>query len=776
VEAITYRSDGSEVLHDVSRELAKTVGYFATGEPHRDLDPEGTRQTIKVRPYQLEGIQEVQTRRSEGDRATLLHVATGLGKTTMDAMDALQFELWRKKRGTTRHLFTAHRTELVDQAMQTYRRYFPDASCSLLTGERKDEVRPTTRFTFATLQTLENMRESFRPNWWHRITVDESHHAPADSYNATIRYFDPEFLLGVTGTPFRSDERELSDIFGETAYSMSLSQGIVEGWLVKIKYKLLVDSILKDVLDQDFSSVEALNRALFVPRRNQEIAKIVQKEQRRHANPHTLGFCRDTEHAEIMAALFPEAEAIHSGLPRRVRDQRTKAFRNGTLPTAMTIDMFTEGFDVPRTNILGFFRATGSRGVFDQQLGRGMRAAEGKEYLTVIDVVGNSERLFMLHHLAREIQQDYRTYHRRPDMTQKQLDELDRRAREFTGAMGLSFAEREIAIIERMQEIAEAPTRPKDWRSITGIATQHGVVYSKILKIVGDLRLEGAIMRNSQGNRSIYFSPLQQAYIGVAMEHNDRMAEWPTVAAAAEELSMSDSGVRSVLRRLKRPARALLIGSMIKIVPPEDVEAIRKDQELGNHSMSIAEIARRGNATEGRAKTVAKQLNVVGQLLKNGRTIYGAKDAAKAVIRLLKEDKGPLVPPPKGARSLQELKRLDEFKGIRNALNMLSIEPGKYANERGHPVRFLTRSEQDRVRKLLVPPPDDHLSYSEAATLYGISNSRVGILVKRHKLETTTYAQRSHKVPRPHLGPAALDELGRLAAEETKVGRPPKKK
>lgn len=776
MEVITYRSDGSEALYDVPMELAKTVGYFAVSDPYRGLDEKGAREPIKVRPYQLEGVRDIQAHRAEGQQTALLHVATGLGKTTMDAMDAFQFEQWRNKRGTTRHLFTAHRTELVYQAMQTYRNYFPDATCSVLTGDRKDDIGPTTRFTFATLQSLENMRETFRPNWWHRITVDESHHAPADSFNATIRYFDPEFLLGVTGTPFRSDDRELSDTFGETVYSMSLEQGIVEGWLAKLKYKLYVDGVLQDVLSQDFKSVEALNRALFVPSRNEEIVKLIQREQRQYAHPRLLGFCRDTEHAEIMAALLPEAAAIHSGLHRRVRESRTRDFRSGKLETAMTVDMFTEGFDAPGTNMLGFFSTTESRGRFYQQLGRGMRAAAGKDHLTVIDVVGNSERLFMLHHLANGIRQAYRNYHRRPGMTPKELNELDERASNFTGNMGFSFTEQQVAIIERMQEIAEAHVRPKGWRSIPVIAQQYGVNYPKIVKILGDLRLEGSIMRNSRGNLALYYSPLQQEYIAIAMGHNRRMAEWPSISMVAEELDMSIAGVRGALKRLNRPPRPLLVGSTIQIVSPEDVKALREDQELGKHAMSVAEIARRGNASESQARAMIKKLKIVGQLSENrARTTYGPQDAVRVVTRLLEEDKGHLLPPPEGFRSISELKELDEFRGINFALETLNILPGVYIGKRGRPSRFLSPGEQRRVKELLVPPPDDHLSFGEAAKLYSIREARVATLVERHGLPTATFAQRFHKVPRPHLGPAALDELKRLAAEPTKVGRPPKK-
>jgi len=779
VEVVTHRADGSEVLHEVSEVLAKTIGYFAVDGPHRRLDESGARTLIKVRPYQVEGVESIQMHREEGHEAALLHVATGLGKTTMDAMDALQFDHWRGKRGTTRHIFTAHRTELVHQAMRTYQGYFPDATFSLLTGDRKDETKPSTRFTFATLQTLENMRGSFRPTWWHRMTVDESHHAPADSFNATIRYFKPESLLGLTGTPFRYDERELSDIFGKTVYSMSLARGMAEGWLVKLKYLLLADGVLKSVMGQEFRSVDALNRALFVPRRNQEIVRLIKRAQRKKASPHTIGFCRDTEHAEMIAGMLPGAEAIHSTLPKGVPAKRTQDYREGTLRTAVTVDMFTEGFDAPGTNILFFLRSTDRRNVFEQQLGRGMRIAEGKDILTVLDFVGNSERLFMLYHLMEEIRQEYRKYHGRSDMSQEDSNELDRRAASFTDDMGFAFTEEHIAIIDRMKEIAEAPMRPKGWRAVAGIAQHHKLVFSKIAKIIGDLRLEGTLMQNPQGNRAIYYSPLQQAYVAIAKGYNDKMANWPTIAGAAEELDMSIGGVRDALKRLGRPARPLRIGSQVQIVPPEDIDMLREDQKIGNHAMSLAEIARKGKSPPTQAQKVIKALGVVGHLPDSrARTKYRAVDAQRVIDRLLElqGDTPPLVPPPKGHRSVPDLKNDEEFKGLRAAMIVLGIEPGVYDNGRGQPVRCLSPKEQRQVKKVLTPPPDDHFSYGEVAKIYGIRDPRVATLVERHGLETATYAQRVHKMPRPHLGPEALDKLAVLVAQEVKVGRPSKKK
>jgi len=765
VEVVTHRADGAEVLYDVSEVLAKTVGYFALDGPHRGLDENGVRTLIDVRPYQVEGVQAIQTNREEGHRAGLLHVATGLGKSTMDAMDAMQFDRWRHSRGTTRHIFTAHRTELVHQAMRTYQGYFPDASFGLLTGDRKDETKPSTRFTFATLQTLENMRESFRPTWWHRMTVDESHHAPADSFNATIDYFKPESLLGLTGTPFRYDERELSDIFGKTVYSMSLARGMAEGWLANLEYLLLVDGVLKSVMDQEFRSVEALNRALFVPRRNEEIVRLIIEAQRRKANPYTMGFCRDVEHAELIASMISGAEVIHSNLPKGVPAKRAQAYREGKLRTAVSVSMLDEGYNAPRTNILFLLSATDSRARFEQQLGRGMRAAEGKGALTVLDFVGNSERLFMLHGLMREIRQEYRKYHGRPDVSQQESDKLDRRAAAFTDGMGFSFTREHVAIIDRMKEIAEAPMRPKGWLAADVIGKRHKLVFATITKMIVDLRLEGELMQNPQGNRGIYYSPLQQAYIAIAKEYNDKMAKWPTVAGAAEELDMSIGGVRDALKRLGRPPRALRIGSQIQIVPPEDIVALEKDQKVGNRAMSLAEIARRGNSLPKKAKKVIKDLGIVGHLPDSrARTKYRAVDAQRAVKYLLKlqDDTPPLVPAPKGYRSVPDLKNDQEFKGLRAAMIVLGIEPGRYDNGRGQSVRCLSPTEQRQVKKVLTPPPDDHFSFGEVAKMYDIRDTRVARLVEQHDLKTATYAQRVHKTPRPHLGPEALDEFSRL--------------
>src|SRR5262249_16268972 len=150
-----------------------------------------------------------------------------------------------------------------------------------------------------------------------------------------------------------------------------------------------------------------------------------------------------------------------------------------------------------------------------------------------------------------------------------------------------------------------------------------------------DLRLNGEIMQNPQGNRRIHHSPLHQEYLEIALGYNKAMQEWPTVADAAAELNMSVNGVRDALKRLGRPARPLLIGSTVRIIPPEDFAALTKDQEIGTHAMSASEIARRANVPLSQAKSAIKELRLVGALTENrSRTTYEATDAALAIKHL----------------------------------------------------------------------------------------------------------------------------------------------
>lgn len=767
MEVVTHRADGSEVMYDVPPTLAQTVGYFSLGESVKGFDS-GSQKLIRVRPYQLEGVESVQEHRETGSRAKLLHVATGLGKTTMDAMDSMQFELERRQRtrGATRHLFAAHRIELLRQARDTYLEYFPGASVAMLTGDnREDRRRPTAKYTFASLQTLENMRDELSPGWFHRMTVDESHHGPADTFGATIRHFKPESLLGLTGTPFRHDERELSSIFGKTVYSISLARGMAEGWLVNLDYQLQMDRVLELTIGQEFRSVEALNRALFVPRRNGEIARIIRKAQKQKKGPRTIVFCRDIAHAEEMAALLPGAEAIHSDLHSKLKDERIARYRAGRLKTAVTVDIFTEGFDVPETNILAFLRATDRRGIFEQQLGRGMRWTEGKDDLTVLDFVGNSERLFMLHRLLEDIRREYIGYHGGSGGggNGRQSRDVSAEAERFLKDMGFSFRAKQIAIIERMQQLAEAPTRPKEWQTIGGIADQHGLVHSKISKIIRDLRLEGEIMQSPGGKHQIYYSPQHQIYIDIALKHNKRMEDWPTVAAAADELGMAAGGVRDALKRLNLQARPLRIGSTIQILTPEDFAALAKDQAVGKRAMSVAEIARLANVPVSQANRAVRKLNLVGMLSENrSRTTYEPRDAMRAIRYLKTNATGFLSNHPKSYRSVPDLKTDEAFKGLNYALKALGIEPGIYNNDRGQPTRYLSPGEMKRVKALLKPPPDEYLSYAEVAAAHGVRDTKVASTVKRYGLRTEIYAQRFHKVPRPHLGPKELDQIGRL--------------
>ena len=193
--------------------------------------------------------------------------------------------------------------------------------------------------------------------------------------------------------------------------------------------------------------------------------------------------------------------------------------------------------------------------------------------------------------------------------------------------------------------------------------------------------------------------------------------------------------------------------------------------------MSLAEIARRGNSSPEAAKKVIKDLKIVGEMSSTrARTKYNAEDSKRVVERLraLEAEKEPLQEPPPGFRAVAELKDLEEYKGMRYALKSLGIEPKVFIGEHGYEKRYLSPAEQKRIRELLAPPPEDHLSFAEAGRLYGIRDTRVARLVEQHGLKTTDYAQRFQKMIRPHLGPEELDKLALLAAQPVKLGRPKK--
>ena len=351
-------------------------------EVKEDVGPEiePPREPANPTPIQREALAALMATREEGYQAGLVVMATGLGKTWLSAFDTL---------GSERVLFIAHRGEILNQSLIVFRQVHPHASLGFFNGTEKDKA---ARFTFASIQTLKNHHRTFARDAFDYIVVDEFHHAAASTYRSIIEYFEPKFLLGLTATPERMDGADLLSLCDDNlVFQCDLVEGIRRGELSPFHYKGLKDSIDFEPIpwrNGKFDSAK-LTSAYETHERAQESLDA----WREYGKGRTIGFCCSITHADFMSRFFNErgirSAAVHSGATSAPRAGSQQQLTSGELDVIFTVDLFNEGVDIPLIETVLMLRPTESPVVFLQQLGRGLRKADAKESLSVIDFIGN---------------------------------------------------------------------------------------------------------------------------------------------------------------------------------------------------------------------------------------------------------------------------------------------------------------------------------------------------------------------------------------------------
>ena len=344
----------------------------------------------KPHDVQKEALAALERTRAEGARAGLVVLATGLGKTWLSAFDSQRPEF-------ERILFVAHREEILGQALKTFRRIRPTAKLGLYTGTQKDA---SADVLFASVQTLsrEAHLNRFERRSFDYVVIDEFHHAAARTYRRLIDYFEPKFLLGLTATPERTDGGDLLSLCGENlVYRCGVPAAIERDLLTSFRYFGVPDSV-------DYTNIpwrsqrfdeEKLTEAVATRARAQNALEELQK----HGGEKVLAFCCSKRHANYMRDFFAEsgirAAAVHSGEGSDPRAGSLEKLEAGELQVVFAVDMFNEGVDVPHVDTVLMLRPTESQLLWTQQFGRGLRKAEGKRDLAVIDYIGN-HRSFLL--------------------------------------------------------------------------------------------------------------------------------------------------------------------------------------------------------------------------------------------------------------------------------------------------------------------------------------------------------------------------------------------
>ncbi|WP_367301724.1 DEAD/DEAH box helicase [Listeria fleischmannii] len=317
--------------------------------------------------------------------------ATGTGKTYLAAFDV-------KNVKPNRFLFIVHREQILLKAMNCFKEVIGGAEedYGILTGNQHDH---NVKYLFATIQTISKAEfmTQYENKYFDYIIIDESHRAAAKSYLAIVNYFKAKFLLGMTATPERTDELNIYELFDfNVAYEIRLQQALEENMLAPFYYFGVVDYEKDGVVIDDTTKLKNLVE-------EERIDYIIEKIDYYGFdgdNIHGLIFCSRKEEAKSIAKQLTARGLITKSLTGddsiEFREEVISELEKGIIDYIITVDLFSEGIDIPCINQIIMLRQTKSSIVFIQQLGRGLRKFEGKEFLTVIDFIGNYKNNFLI--------------------------------------------------------------------------------------------------------------------------------------------------------------------------------------------------------------------------------------------------------------------------------------------------------------------------------------------------------------------------------------------
>lgn len=353
-----------------------------------DLRPKISPNKMQVKA--LRGIEKV---RECGENKGLLISATGTGKTYLAAFDVAKY---RPKK----MLFLAHREQILNQSIQSFKNVLgSDINIGKIGGGHKDL---DCQFTFSTVQTMskDNILAEFEANTFDYIVIDESHRAGAETYQKIMSHYKPEFLLGMTATPERSDDHNICEDFDyNIAYEIRLQQAMEEDMLVPFHYF----GITELAVDGHIIDEESEFKYLISEERVRNIIEKIEFYGYDGDICKGLFFCSRNEEALELSNTFNrhgyKTVALSGKNTQEEREaavNRLESEGDDHIDYIFTVDIFNEGIDIPHVNQVVMLRPTQSAIIFVQQLGRGLRKAHNKEFVVVLDFIGNYKTNFMI--------------------------------------------------------------------------------------------------------------------------------------------------------------------------------------------------------------------------------------------------------------------------------------------------------------------------------------------------------------------------------------------
>ncbi|MFL2028440.1 DUF3427 domain-containing protein [Loigolactobacillus zhaoyuanensis] len=343
----------------------------------------------KMQQVALKSLVEL---RASGAKKGLVISATGTGKTYLAAFDVRQAK--------PKHmLFIVHREQILNKAKESFMQILSDEPAEnfgILSGNQKETQ---AKYLFATIQTISKpaYQELFAKDYFDYILIDEVHKAGAKSYLNVLAYFTPDFLLGMTATPERTDNFNIFELFDyNIAYEIRLQEALEEDLLCPFHYFGVSDYEKDDMVISETTDLQYLTNR----ERVDFLLDKINYYGCSHNTPKGLIFCSRKDETKALARLFNER-----GIPSAYltgensvaeREAQITRLENGDINYIFTVDVFNEGIDVPKINQIIMLRNTQSSIIFVQQLGRGLRKDNSKDFVTIIDFIGNYKNNYMI--------------------------------------------------------------------------------------------------------------------------------------------------------------------------------------------------------------------------------------------------------------------------------------------------------------------------------------------------------------------------------------------
>lgn len=379
-----YESLYKELKHD-----DKVLHLIENKQPYQYAN--NNPKEITPNLMQQEALESLKNLRLTGEKKGLVVSATGTGKTYLSAFDVKQAQPGRV-------LFIAHREQILQKSLQDYRDLIelPPEQFGIYSGSAKDK---DARFLFATVQTLsrQNHLYQFNPDDFDYIIIDEAHRSGAETYNKIMNYFNPDFMLGMTATPERTDNTEIFSLFDyNIAYEIRLQKALEAEILSPFHYfgvtdlehdgkTISDDSTLTELINEDRID-HIIDKLYYYSYAGEKVRGLMFVSNRKEAK----------KLSELLNNRGYKTKSLTGLDAQEDREEAVKQLENNRLDYLITVDIFNEGVDIPSVNQVVMLRQTESSIIFVQQLGRGLRKHPGKEFLTVIDFIGNYKNNYLI--------------------------------------------------------------------------------------------------------------------------------------------------------------------------------------------------------------------------------------------------------------------------------------------------------------------------------------------------------------------------------------------